>query len=158
MRKPFVVTRPDDPISTRSERAMAGFTYYMFNGTFGADVTANRWDDSDISFTYASHFNFPRTPLLGLGFRAAGSYWKRENITTVYVSPGIQRTFGRLQSELSYQRYIAERASVSNVSDALELYVTFPIGRRLFYMLQGRTQWGDTLESNSLYTGFWVSF
>jgi hypothetical protein len=137
---------------------MAGFTYYMFNGTLGADVTANRWDGSDISFTYGSHFNFPRTPLLGLGVRAAGSYWKRENITTVYISPGIQRSFGRLQSELSYQRYMTERASESNVSDAIELYVTFPIGRRLFYMLQGRTQWGETLDSNSLYTGFWVSF
>jgi hypothetical protein len=158
MRKPFIMTRPDDPISTRSERAMAGFTYYMFNGTLGADVTANRWDGSDISFTYGSHFNFPRTPLLGLGVRAAGSYWKRENITTVYISPGIQRSFGRLQSELSYQRYMTERASESNVSDAIELYVTFPIGRRLFYMLQGRTQWGETLDSNSLYTGFWVSF
>jgi hypothetical protein len=137
---------------------MAGFTNYMFNGTLGADVTANRWDGSDISFTYGSHFNFPRTPLLGLGVRAAGSYWKRENITTVYISPGIQRSFGRLQSELSYQRYMTERASESNVSDAIELYVTFPIGRRLFYMLQGRTQWGETLDSNSLYTGFWVSF
>lgn len=152
------MARPDDPIFARSERATAGFNYYLANGTFGVDVTANRWEDSDISFTYASHFNFPRTPLLGLGFRAAGSYWKREDITTMYLSPGIQRTFGSLQSELSYQRYVTERASESNVSDALELYLTFPIGRRLFYMLQGRTQWGDVLESNSLYTGFWVSF
>ncbi len=158
MRKPFVMLRPDDPISAKSERATAGFSYYLLNGTLGADVTANRWDDSDISFTYALHFSFPRTPLLGLGFRAAGSYWKRENITTMYLSPGIQRTFGSLQSELSYQRYVTERVSESNVSDALELYLTFPIGRRLFYMLQARTQWGDTLESNSLYTGFWVSF
>ena len=158
MRRPFVISRPGDPISTKSERATAGFTYYLFSGTFGADVTANRWDDSDVSFTYGSHFSFPRTPLFGLGFRAAGSYWKREDITTLYISPGIQRSFGRLQSELSYQRYATERGSQSDVSDALELFVTFPIGRRLFYTLQGRTQWGDTLESNSLYTGFWVSF
>jgi hypothetical protein len=158
MRRPFIISRPDDPIAAKSERASAGFTYYLFSGTFGADLTANRWDDSDVSFTYGSHFSFPRTPLLGLGFRAAGSYWKREDITTLYISPGIQRSFGRLQSELSYQRYVTERASQSNVSDALELFVTFPIGRRLYYTLQGRTQWGDTLESNSLYTGFWVSF
>jgi len=152
------MSQPIDPISAKIERATAGFTYYLFSGTFGADVTANRWDDSDISFTYASHFSFPRTPLLGLGFRAAGSYWKREGFSTLYVSPGIQRSFGSLQTELSYQRYITERTSESDSSDALELFLTFPIGRRLFYTLQGRTQWGDTLESNSLYTGFWVSF
>lgn len=158
VRRPFLVSQTINPISAKSERASAGLTYYLFSGTVGADVTANRWDDSGISLTYSSHFSFPRTPLLGLGFRAAGSYWKRESITTFYVSPGIQRSFGSLQSELSYQRYTTERPSDYDVSDAIELFITFPIGRRLFYTLQGRTQWGDTLESNSLYTGFWVSF
>jgi outer membrane usher protein FimD/PapC len=93
-----------------------------------------------------------------LGFRAAASYWKRDNSTTVYLSPGIRRSFGRLQSELSYQRYLTKRSSQTVVSEALELSLTFPIARKLFYTLQGRGQWGDALDSNSLYTGIWLSF
>jgi hypothetical protein len=158
MRESSVASPADDPIPTSRERATAGFDYYLFSGTLGADVTANRWDSSDISFTYASHFNFPRTPILGLGFRAAASYWKRDNSTTVYLSPGIRRSFGRLQSELSYQRYLTKRSSQTVVSEALELSLTFPIARKLFYTLQGRGQWGDALDSNSLYTGIWLSF
>jgi hypothetical protein len=158
LRKSSVAAPADDPIPTSRERATVGFAYYFFSGNIGADVTANRWDSSDISLTYASHLNFPRTPLLGLGFRAAASHWKRGNLATLYLSPGIRHSSGRLQSELSYQRYSTEGSSQTVVSEALELFLTFPIARKLFYTLQGRGQWGDVLNSNSLYTGIWLSF
>lgn len=158
LRESSVAAPAEDPIPASRERATVGFAYYLFSGNIGADVTANRWDSSDISLTYASYFNFPRTPLLDLGFRAAASYWKRGNLTTLYLSPGIRRSFGRLQSELSYQRYSTEGSSDTVVSEALEMFLTFPIARKLFYTLQGRGQWGDVLNSSSLYTGIWLSF
>jgi hypothetical protein len=158
LRESSVAAPAEDPIPASRERATVGFAYYLFSGNIGADVTANRWDSSDISLTYASHLNFPRTPLLDLGFRAAASYWKRGELTTLYLSPGIRRSFGRLQSELSYQRYSTEGSSQTVVSEALELFMTFPIARKLFYTLQARGQLGDVLASNSLYTGIWLSF
>lgn len=157
-RRPFYIFRPEDPISDRRERATLGATVFLPGGTLGGDVTANRWGDEEISLSYGSRFNIPKTALLGLGFSGSVTYWRQEDVETLYLAPGISRAFGLVRCAFSFQRYSTWTASTPTLSDALDGSLTFPIARRLFALLQGRVQWGDVLTSNSFYTGLWMSF
>lgn len=156
--QPYYIWRIEQPIGPARDRATIGMNYALFSGTLGFDVTANRLEEEDISYTYAGHYSFPRTALLGLGFSGTASYWKRENITTLYLSQGIRRAFGGLQTQASYQRYMTTSATTSVVTHGIDASFLVPIARRLFFTLEVRLQRGADLNSDNLYTGFWVSF
>lgn len=157
-RQPFMIWNLENPIRNWRERALGGLTLFLFNGTVGADVAANRWEGEEISYTYSGNFSFPYTALLGLGFRGSASYWRRDGTRTLYVSPGIRRTFGNLQVELSYRRYESQLPTRSIDSDEIDLLLSFPLMRRLYSTLQARNQWGDNLASTSLYASLWATF
>jgi hypothetical protein len=140
------------------ERANVGLAYNLSRGSIGADVTANKMDDGDISYTYAAHFGFARTGLGGLGFFGSASYWEHDATSTLHLAPGVSRTFGRLESRFSYSRYAYANRAGSLVTHALDLSLTFPFTRRWYGLLQGRVQRGKTLNSYSLYSGLWLSF
>ncbi|UCF19496.1 MAG: hypothetical protein JSU87_16495 [Gemmatimonadota bacterium] len=158
LRQPFSLVASKGAFSIKRERATVGFDYSLPLGSFGADVTANRLDGPDVSYTYSSRFNLPRTPILDLGFSGSASYWKRDIIKTFYVSPGIRRSFGRLDSRLTYQLYSTENAASTVVTHTFDLALTFPLTRHWFTILQARTQHGTNLSSNSIYSGLWVGF
>jgi hypothetical protein len=142
----------------RRERGSFGLAYDMWGGTIGADITANRLDGGSISYTYGTHFSVPRSAMLGLGYFGWASYWKRDATTTLYITPGITRTFGSLETRASYSYYSYANASAKVITHTLDLSLSLPLTRRWYVLLQGRVQRGKTLNSNSLYSGFWLSF
>jgi hypothetical protein len=156
--QPYYIWQIERPIAPARDRATIGVNYSLFSGTFGVDVTANRLQAEDISYTYAGHYSFPRTALLGLGFSGTASYWQRETITTLYLSQAVRRTFGGLQTQVSYQRYMTKSAARPVVTHGFDASFLLPISRRLFFTMEVRLQRGADLNSNNLYTGFWVSF
>ncbi len=158
MRQPYSIFSSKASSGFKRERGSVGFAYSLAGGTIGADVTANRLDGTDISYAYGSHFNFPRTAFLSLGFNGSASYWKRNSIKTLFLSPGIRRSFGRLDSRLSYQLYSTANSVTTITTHTFDLAFSFPLTRRWFTILQARSQRGSNLTSNSLYTGLWVGF
>ena len=95
---------------------------------------------------------------MGLGFFGWASYWKRDATETLYITPGITRRLGALETRASYSRYSYANASATVVTHTLDLSLTLPITRRWYVLLQGRAQRGKTLNSNSLYSSLWLSF
>jgi hypothetical protein len=140
------------------ERGSFGLSYSMWSGTIGADVTMNRLEGDEISYTYGSHFSFPRTPLLGFGLFGSANYWERGTAKTLYLTPGITRSFGRLESRLSYSRYSFTNGPSTLITHTFDMSLTFPVTRRWYLLVQGRAQRSPTLNSNSVYSGLWLSF
>ena len=132
-------------------------------GSFGLDVTANRFAQSDstaqeMSYTYSASFSLLRTPILGLDWSASGSYWAQAGSKSLYATAGLGRSFGRVQSRASYQLYRSQSVTLTSVSHSVDAGLSFPLARSLYATLQGRMQRGENLHTSGLYFGLWTSF
>lgn len=154
----FHIWRPEDPFGLRRERSGLGLSYSIMRGSIGADVTANRLEGQELSYTYTAHLFFPRTALAGLGFSGTASYWESGGAKTLFVAPGIRRSFGSLQLDLSYQRYETRSAAFVSVTHSADWALVFPLTRNVYSNVQARVLRGANLRSSNLYSGLWMSF
>ncbi len=157
-RRPYLIWAGDDPFGEQREQAGAGLTYGGFGGFVGVDVTANRWEDGERSLTYGSSLAIPRTSLWDLGVSASASYWSRDGTDALVLSPGLNRSFGLVDSRLGYQLYRSGNPAGTIETHALDLQVSFPIARRAYSSLGGQLRFGDALQSQSLRATIWTSF
>jgi hypothetical protein len=157
LRQPYAMTLLDNLITRRRDRGSVGLRFWLGNGSLGGDVTANHVRDGATSYTFAGSFSFPSTPVFGLGVSSSVSYWVLEGRKAVYLSGGLNRSFGRVHSRASYYHYRTEGLSTI-LTHTGEFSLTFPLTNRLYASLQGRLQRGKTLNSNNVYAGFWLNF
>ena len=157
-RQPYSLLASTDVLSPERDYGSVGLSYAWSGGTLNGFVTANRYDGENDSFGGSASFNFPRTPLLGLGFSGAGSYWKRDGGDVVYITPGLSYYFGRVQSRLLYNYYGTSTIRNSFDTHSLDLSLTFPLANRFFTTVRGRIQRGENLDGNSLFVSLWKSF
>jgi hypothetical protein len=157
-RQPYSLSAITDLVSPERDQGGVGVTYAARGGTLSAFATANRYDGYDNSYGGSASFDFPRTAFLGLGFSGSGSYWTRDDGHAVYVTPGLRRMFGGVQTRLLYNYYSTDTIRNAFITHSLDLSLTFPLARRFYATVRGRVQRGDNLEGNSLYMSLWKSF
>lgn len=168
VRQPYSLWSTQDVIALRRDQATVGLSYWGPGGSLNLDVTANRFDlQRDLSYTYASSFNITRTPVLGFGLSGAASYWRQDATRSLYLTSGVNRAFGRLQTRASYQLYRTE-STTDNVltgsatnrfqTHAVHFSLSLPLARRVYSTAQARSQWGENLVTTSLYMSLWTSF
>lgn len=157
-RRPYLIWAGDEPFAELREQTGAGLTYSGLGGFIGVDVTANRWEDGERSLTYGSSLAIPRTSLWDLGVSASASYWSRDGTDALVLSPGLNRSFGLVDSRLGYQLYRSGNPSGTIETHALDLQVSFPLARRTFASLGGQLSMGDALQSQNLRATIWTNF
>jgi hypothetical protein len=157
-RQPSVLTPLGNLISSRREQVSGGLSFWARGASIRADVTANRFEGGDFTYTYSSSFSVARTPFMGVGLNGSGSYWKQDGASALFVTGGVSRTFGRVVSRASYQRYRSEFGSNTLLTHAVDLSLTVPFSRRVSAVIRGRTQRGENLTNNNLYVSLWTSF
>jgi len=148
----------DQPFAELREQAGAGLTYNGFGGFVGVDVTANRWEDGERSLTYGSSLAIPRTALWDLGVSASASYWSRDGTDALVLSPGINRSFGLVDSRLGYQLYRSGNPAGTIETHAVDLQIGLPLTRRTYASLGGQLRIGDALQSQNLRATIWTNF
>lgn len=157
-RQPYLLWRTENVLSARREQAGAGVSYWSSHGTFGVDVTANRFDGGALSYTYSSSFSVVRTPILGLGVSGSATYWTQGGANALQWSSGLSHHFGSAPARVSYQQYRTEIGTRTFQTDAVDLSLLLPLARRVQSSIMGRTQWGDNLRTHSLYISLSTSF
>lgn len=157
-RRPYLIWAGDDPLGERREQAGAGLTYSGLGGFIGFDVTANRWEDGERSLTYGSSLAIPRTSIWDLGVSASASYWSRGGTDALVLSPGLNRSFGLVESRLGYQLYRNGNPSGAIETHAVDLQLSFPLSRRSYASLGGQLRFGDALQSQNLRATIWTNF
>jgi len=157
-RRPYLIWAGDQPFAEQREQAGAGLTYNGFGGFVGVDVTANRWEDGERSLTYGSSLAIPRTALWDLGVSASASYWSRDGTDALVLSPGINRSFGLVDSRLGYQLYRSGNPAGTIETHAVDLQIGLPLTRRTYASLGGQLRIGDALQSQNLRATIWTNF
>lgn len=156
VRRPYLLTRVGDPFGIRRVQGHVGLMVNFSGGTAGVTVSGNRVQGTLPNYTYSTYFNLTQTGFLGLGVSAAASYWSRDAASTLYVSGGLNRMFGRVRSHLRLARYQSDTGGARLTSHTITLSLNFPVHRRFFAGIQARTQFGQNLTSTSLYTSLWM--
>ncbi len=156
VRRPYLLTRVGDPFGIRRVQGHVGLMVNFAGGTAGMTVSGNRVQGTLPNYTYSAYFNLTQTGFLGLGVSAAASYWSRDAASTLYVSGGLNRMFGRVRSHLRLARYQSDTGGARLTSHTVTLSLNFPVHRRFFAGIQARTQFGQNLTSTSLYTSLWM--
>ena len=149
---------PEDPISFRRDRIFGGLSLRLASGTIAADFATSRIESGDVNYSYTAGFSFPRTALAGLGFSAGASYWTQAGSRGLIVTPTINRAFGRVQTQATYQFYRTQNATGEITTNAGELGIRIPIADRIGSSIRGRIQRGSSLNSSSLITSFFIAF
>jgi hypothetical protein len=157
-RRPYLIWAGDEPFADLREQTGAGLTYSGLGGFIGLDVTANRWEDGARSLTYGSSLAIPRTSFWDLGISASASYWSRDGTDALVLSPGVNRSFGLVDSRLGYQLYRSGNPAGTIETHAVDLQVSFPLTRRTFASLGGQLRLGDALQSQNLRATIWTNF
>lgn len=158
LRQPSILSPLDSLLPLRRDQGGFGLTLRVLNGSVGGDVTGTRVEGREFGYTYSSFLNFPRTGLWALGFSASGSYWIQGTSTTLYLSGGVTREFGRTQTRAFFSRYASETEGTKLVTQGGELAVTLPLMGRVFSTLRAAVQRSKNLSSNSLDAQLWMSF
>ena len=156
--RPYFLFRTTDILPFARDQVGGGFDYFGGNASFRADVAANRFDQGGWSMSYGGSFGFQRTGILGLGINAGGTYWTLDNSTALQAFGDVTRRFGRVDVRGSYQFYRTAWDPTTVVTHSGALSLTVPLGARVYAMLQGRTQQGANLVSNSIQFSLWTSF
>lgn len=157
-RRPYFIWLGELPIAERREQAGVGLTYRSLGGFVSADVTSNRWADGERSLTYSSSVVIPRSAILDLGLSASASYWKRDGTDALVLSPGLTRSFGRVDSRLGYQLYRSGNVASAFQTHAVDLTLSFPLTRRTYSSLGGSLRFGDDLLTQGLRATVWTTF
>jgi hypothetical protein len=147
-----------DRISFKRQQGNAGISYWARGGSFNLDVTANRFNENDITYTYSASFNLSRTPLAGLGLFGAASYWTVTSTKAANLYAGLNRSFGVVQARASYQLYRTESTNNILLAHTGEAGLMFPISQRVFWTLQARLQRGKHQTANSIFVNLWTNF
>lgn len=145
-------------LAFRRHQGNAGISYWARGGSFNLDVTGNRMNDQDVTYTLSGSFDLRETPIFGLGFNASGSYWAFETTKAVNLSGGIDRRFGRAQARVGYQLYRTESPVTTLSTHSLDFGLVLPLARRLYSTIQTRLQRGANQSANSIFINLWMSF
>jgi hypothetical protein len=156
--EPLLLSDSINLLPFKRQQGNAGISYWARGGRFNLDVTANRVNGRDPTYTVSSSFSLNETRVLGLGFNGAGSYWTFEGRKAVNLLGGINRSFGRVQTRASYQLYRTESAINEFTTHNIDFGLLFPLSRRLYSTIQGRVQRGDNQSANSIFLNLWMSF
>jgi outer membrane usher protein FimD/PapC len=157
-RQPSVLTPLGNLISSRREQVSGGLSFWARGTSIRGDVTANRFEGGDFTYTYSSSFSVVRTPFMGVGFNGSGSYWRQRDAKAFVVTGGVSRTFGRVVSRASYQQYRSESSGNTLLTHAVDVSLTVPFSRKVSLIVRGRTQRGENLTNNNLYVSLWTNF
>ncbi len=147
-----------DFIPFRRQQATAGIGYWARGGSFNLDVTANRFEERDPSYTVSSSLSVTNTGILGLGLHGAGSMWSFGDTRATNVSGGLDRTFGSVQARASYQLYRTKGINNTFLTHTGDLGLVFPLTHATYATVQARLQRGDNLSANSVFVNLWTSF
>jgi len=158
LRQPYQFGRSIDVILFRRDHINAGLTFWVGSGTVSADVSTADQEGQGRYYNYSSSLSFPRTGLLGFGVSVAGSYWTEDTNRGLLLSPVLSRSFGVVQSRLTYQYYRSETERNTITSHAADVSLSFPLSARIRSTLRARVSQGDNLSSTGLYTSLWVAF
>ena len=156
--RPYFLFNTVDLLPFARNQVGGGLGYFGGNASFRADVTANRFDQGSWSMSYGGSFGFQNTGVFGLGLSAGGTYWTLEGGKALQGFGDLSRRFGRVDVRATYQYYRTEQGSSVFVTNTGALSLVVPLGRRLYSMLQARTQQGANLVSNSIQFSLWTSF
>lgn len=142
----------------RREQATAGLTLTGPIGSFSVNTAGNRIEGEDISWSYGSSFSLARLPVVKVGLAGSGRYWRRPGLTGVFLTAGVHRALNRMQWRASYQYNRTEATSYALTTHAGEFSLLLPLAGRLYSSIRVRSQFGDNLTSNSVFTSLWMSF
>jgi len=145
-------------LSLRRQQGNAGLSYWARGGSLNLDITANQFEDRDLTYTLSASFGLNETRILGLGFHGAGSYWTFESTKAVNLVGGLDRRFGRVQASVTYQLYRTETAVDAFSTHNVDLGLVLPLARRLYSTIQARLQRGENQTANSIFVNLWMSF
>jgi hypothetical protein len=156
--QPYQWWQATDPFPFRRDQAGGGLFLWGRRGSVSLDVTAARIQGGETSLTYGAAFSLLRTPVFGLDWSVAATYWDQNGFDALYGTAGIAREFGRATARVSYQLYRAGDAQFRSVSHTADLALSMPLARRVYATLQGRVQRGADLWTNGLFVGLWTAF
>jgi hypothetical protein len=158
MLQPYSMWSTQNVIAFRRDQASMGVSYWTTGGFLSFDVAANRFNEGSISYTYSTAFGITKTSLFGLGWNNSASYGTRDETTTLYLSSGLNRSFGRTQTRASYQLYRTASMFSTFLTHTADLSLSLPLARRVYTSIEARRQWGQNLLTSNIYMGFWTSF
>jgi hypothetical protein len=144
--------------SYERQQASVGLRYWDRGGNASLHVTTNKFNEGDLSYSVSSSFGLTRTPLMDLGFHAAGTIWLMESTRVVDLLAGVDRAFGRVQSRASYRFYQTVGANTTLLSHTVDAAFIFPLGQRVYSTLNGRLQRGRNQTASSIFVSLWTSF
>jgi hypothetical protein len=132
---------PQDPDTVRphQQRAGAGLLISSARVNLTADASVTRWSDGPQTRSYSGSIALSRL-LAGIGLGASGSWWAEAGTESYYISPFLERAFGRARANLAYQRYDAGPASRNEAAVAS---LSFPMPGNLYTSIRASTQWGS---------------
>jgi hypothetical protein len=129
-----------DSASPRQQRAGGGLLYAGTRFNLAADASLTRWSDGHETQSASASMALNRL-LAGTGLGASGSWWRDEDADSYYLAPWLERSFGRVRTNLSWQQYHASGAAASDYQSAV-FSVSFPMAGGLYTMIRASTQWG----------------
>jgi hypothetical protein len=144
--------------SYERQQASVGLRYWDRGGNASLHVTANKFNEGDLSYSVSSSFGVSRTPLMDLGFHGAGTIWILESTRVVDLLAGMDRMFGRVQSRASYRLYQTVGTNTTLLSHTVDAALVFPLGQRVYSTLNGRVQRGRNQTASSVFVSLWTSF
>jgi hypothetical protein len=152
-------SRPDlfrliaDALARRRDGLGGGFSWVGRSLALSGDVTANRVEDEETSWTWTGGVSAPRA-----GLSIGGSLWRRGQDEVLSLYPAATRRMGAFRGRAGYSLYRSSGLGPTITTHAAEVGLSGPLAPGVEASVRVRQQFGAGLTSTQVNSGIWISF
>jgi hypothetical protein len=125
------------------------------SGSLTIDVGRARWEGSDDGLSFSGNASLRLGGAVAL---LSGRHWKRADMKSIGVSPGLSFEVGPIRARTGYRLYRTEGLSGRLSSHAADLQLSGAVGQVFHITLGGQQQWGTNLVGTRIRVSVWRSF
>jgi hypothetical protein len=125
------------------------------SGSMTIDAGRTRWEGADDGLSFSGNASLRLGSAVAL---LSGRHWKRADMKSIGLSPGLSFEVGPLRARTGYRLYRTEGFSGRLSSHAADLQVSGAVAHVFQVTLGGQQQWGTNLVGTRIRLSVWRSF